>query len=146
MQDFENGSAAGKQHAKHEVPGDDLDTAKPQHDLPTASVNSANDAHSALKIKTEGKDGASSDDADQAKSQLAPNLAIPFILRMAPTIRLQTFLTYSSWAMEVGKHMEMVSMLPHTRGRCQSRMLMRLILQRRSTITQGTPITMRLTI
>ena len=47
--------------------------------------------------------------------------------------------------MEAGKHMEIVSMLPHTRGRCQSRMLMRLILLR-STITQGTSITMRLTI
>ena len=40
--------------------------------------------------------------------------------------------------MEAEKHMEMVSMLPHTRSRCQSRMLMRLIFQLRSTITQGT--------
>jgi len=65
---------------------------------------------------------------------------------MAPTMLLQTFLTYSSWAMEAEKHIEMVSMLPHTRGRRQSRMLMRLIFQLGSTITQGTPITMRLTI
>ena len=64
---------------------------------------------------------------------------------MAPTMLLQTFLTYSSWAMEAVKHMEMVSMLPHTRSRCQSKMLMRLILLR-STVTQGTPIPMRLTI
>jgi len=48
--------------------------------------------------------------------------------------------------MEAEKHIEMVSMLPHTRGRRQSRMLMRLIFQLGSTITQGTPITMRLTI
>jgi hypothetical protein len=37
-------------------------------------------------------------------------------------------------------------MLPQTGGRCQSRMLMRLIFQLGSTITPGTPITMRLTI
>ena len=65
---------------------------------------------------------------------------------MAPTMLLQTFLTYSSWAMEAGKHMGMVSMLPHIRSRCQSKMLMRLIFQLGSTITQGKPITMRLTI
>ena len=59
---------------------------------------------------------------------------------------LQTFLTYSSWAMEAGKHMEMVSMLPLTRGRCQSKMLTQLVFQLGSTITQGTPITMWLTI
>ena len=59
---------------------------------------------------------------------------------------LLQILTYSSWAMEAGKHMEMVSTLPHTRSRCQSKMLMRLIFQPSCTITQGTPITMRLTI
>lgn len=74
--------------------------------------------------------------------QLAPNSAIAFISKMAPTMLLQTFSTYSSWAMEAGKHMEMVSMLSDTKDRCQSRMLTLLIFQR-STITQGTPITMR---
>jgi hypothetical protein len=66
LQAFEEGSTAGKQHAKHDPRADDLDTSKPQHDLPTASANSANDAHSALKVKTGGRDGASSDDAGKA--------------------------------------------------------------------------------
>ena len=60
LQAFEDGSAAGKQHAQHPQAGD-LDTGKPQQDIPTASANSANDAHSALKIETEGKSGPSSD-------------------------------------------------------------------------------------
>jgi DNA-binding NarL/FixJ family response regulator len=66
LQAFEEGSTAGKQHAKHDPRADDFDTSKPQHDLPTASANSANDAHSALKAKTGGRDGASSDDAGKA--------------------------------------------------------------------------------
>jgi hypothetical protein len=66
LQAFEEGSTAGKQHAKHDPRADDLDTSKPQHDLPTASANSANDAHSALKVKTGGRDGASSDDVGKA--------------------------------------------------------------------------------
>jgi len=63
---FEEGSTAGKQHATHDPRADDLDTSKPQHDLPTASANSANDAHSALTVKTGGRDGASSDNAGKA--------------------------------------------------------------------------------
>ena len=63
---FEKRSTAGKQHAKHDPRADDLDTRKPQHDLPTGSANSANDAHAALKVKTGGKDGASPDDAGRA--------------------------------------------------------------------------------
>lgn len=43
-----------------------------------ASVNSANDAHSALKIKTEGKGGPSSDNADQAKSTVGTDLGDSF--------------------------------------------------------------------
>jgi hypothetical protein len=61
LQTFEEGSAASKQHAKH-----DPQPNKPQHDLQTASVNSANDEHSALKVKAGGKDGASSDGATSA--------------------------------------------------------------------------------
>jgi DNA-binding NarL/FixJ family response regulator len=88
----DDGSGAAKGHAKHEALGDDINhgqsqnalrlseegsgtakakhdlaTSKPQDDLPTASANSANDAHSALKVKTGGRDGASSDDAGKAK-------------------------------------------------------------------------------
>jgi DNA-binding NarL/FixJ family response regulator len=74
---FEDGSAAGKQHAGHPEAGD-LDTGKPQQDIPTASVNSANDAHSALKIKTAGKGGPSSDNADQAKSAVGTELGDSF--------------------------------------------------------------------
>ena len=69
---------AGKQHAEHESRADDLDTNKLQHDLQTASVKSANDAHSALKVKTEGKDGASSDDAGRAKSPVGTELGDSF--------------------------------------------------------------------
>jgi hypothetical protein len=58
LQALEDGSAAGKQHAQHPQAGD------PGFDKPQASANSANDAHSALKI--EG--GPSSDDAGQAQS------------------------------------------------------------------------------
>jgi hypothetical protein len=83
LQTFEEGSAASKQHAKH-----DPQPNKPQHDLQTASVNSANDEHSALKVKPGGKDGLPPTAPHQ---QLAPSLAIPFILRMAPTMLLQTF-------------------------------------------------------
>ena len=77
LQTFEDGSAASKQHAQHPQAGD-LDTGKPQQDIPTASVNSANDAHSALKIKTAGKGGPSSDNADQAKSAVGTELGDSF--------------------------------------------------------------------
>ncbi|MBR0822975.1 LuxR C-terminal-related transcriptional regulator [Bradyrhizobium liaoningense] len=75
LQNFEDGSAAGKQHTQHPQAGD-LDTGKPEHDIPMASVNSANDAHSALK-KTEGK-GGPSDNADQAKSGVGTDLGDSF--------------------------------------------------------------------
>ena len=78
LHDSDNGSGAAKGHAKHEVPGDDLDTNKLQHDLQTASVKSANDAHSALKVKAEGKEGASSDDAGRAKSPVGTELGDSF--------------------------------------------------------------------
>ncbi|MET4037605.1 DNA-binding NarL/FixJ family response regulator [Bradyrhizobium sp. JR7.2] len=77
LQAFEDGSAAGKQHAQHPQAGD-LDTAKPQRDIPTASANSANDAHSALKIATAGKSGPSSGSADQAKSAVGTELGDSF--------------------------------------------------------------------
>ncbi|WP_165435648.1 hypothetical protein, partial [Bradyrhizobium sp. Leo121] len=77
LQTFEDGSAAGKQHAQHPQAGD-LDTGKPRQNMPTASVNSANDAHSALKITTEGKGGPSSDNADQAKSAIGTELGDSF--------------------------------------------------------------------
>jgi hypothetical protein len=66
LQAFEERSTAGKQHAEHDPRADDADTRKPQHDLPTGSANSANDAHAALKVKTGGRDGASPDDAGKA--------------------------------------------------------------------------------
>jgi len=78
LQTFEEGSAAGKQHAKHDPQANDLDTNKPQHDLQTASVSSANDAHSALKVKAGGIDGASSDDAGQAKLAIGTELGDSF--------------------------------------------------------------------
>src|SRR4051794_3893788 len=78
LHDSDNGSGAAKGHIKHEVPGDDLDTNKLQHDLQTASVKSANDAHSALKVKAEGKEGASSDDAGRAKSPVGTELGDSF--------------------------------------------------------------------
>ncbi|MET3843766.1 LuxR C-terminal-related transcriptional regulator [Bradyrhizobium sp. OAE829] len=59
----DNGSGAAKGHAKHEASAE----GSPDQDIQMASVNSANDANSALKIKTEGKGGPSSDNADQAK-------------------------------------------------------------------------------
>ncbi|MBR1364938.1 LuxR C-terminal-related transcriptional regulator [Bradyrhizobium ottawaense] len=77
LQTFEHGSAAGEQHAQH-AQAADLDTGKPQQNIPTASVNSANDAHSALTIKTEGKGGPSSDNADQAKSAVGTELGDSF--------------------------------------------------------------------
>jgi hypothetical protein len=77
LQTFKDGSAAGKQHAEHQQAGD-LDAGQPQHDIPTASVNSANDAHSALKTKTAGKGGPSSDNADQAKSAVGTELGDSF--------------------------------------------------------------------
>ncbi|MGY2904696.1 LuxR C-terminal-related transcriptional regulator [Bradyrhizobium sp. URHC0002] len=77
LQTFQDGSAAGKQLAQHPQAGD-LDTGKPQQDIPTASENSANDAHSALKIKTAGKGGTSSDNADQAKSAVGTELGDSF--------------------------------------------------------------------
>ncbi|MCP2132704.1 response regulator transcription factor [Bradyrhizobium ottawaense] len=77
LQSFEDGSAAGKQHAQHPQAGD-LDTGKPQQNLPAASINSANDAHSALKIKTEVKGGPSSDNADPAKSGVGTELGDSF--------------------------------------------------------------------
>jgi hypothetical protein len=78
LHDSDNGSGAAKGYAKHEVPGDDLDTNKLQHDLQTASVKSANDAHSALKVKAEGKEGASSDDAGRVKSPVGTELGDSF--------------------------------------------------------------------
>ena len=66
LQAFEERSTAGKQHAEHDPRADDLDARKPQHDLQTGSANSANDVHSALKVKTGGRDGASPDDAGKA--------------------------------------------------------------------------------
>ena len=66
LQAFEEGSTAGKQNAQDDPRADNLDTRKPQHDLPTASANSANDTRSALEVKTGGRDGASSDDAGKA--------------------------------------------------------------------------------
>ena len=77
LQAFEDGSAPGKQHAQHPQAGD-LDTAKPQRDIPAASVNSANDAHSALKLATAGKSGPSSGSADQAKSAVGTELGDSF--------------------------------------------------------------------
>ncbi|WP_187436846.1 LuxR C-terminal-related transcriptional regulator [Bradyrhizobium rifense] len=74
LQTSEDGSATGKQHAR----AGDLDTGKPQQDIPTASINSANDAHSALKIKTAGKGGPSSDNADQAKSAVGTEVGDSF--------------------------------------------------------------------
>ena len=65
-QAFEESSTAGKQNSEHDPRADNLDTRKPQHDPPMVSANSANDAHSALKVKTGGRDGASSDDAGKA--------------------------------------------------------------------------------
>lgn len=47
LQAFEERSTAGKQHTEHDPRAGDLDTRKPQHDLPTGSANSANDAHAA---------------------------------------------------------------------------------------------------
>jgi hypothetical protein len=81
LHDSDNGSGAAKGHIKHEVPGDDLDTNKLQHDLQTASVKSANDGHSALKVKAEGKEGASSDDAGRAKSPVGTELGDSFHFR-----------------------------------------------------------------
>ncbi|WP_426533689.1 LuxR C-terminal-related transcriptional regulator [Bradyrhizobium sp. McL0615] len=78
LHDSDNGSGAAKGQIKHEAPGDDLDTNKPQHDLQTASVKSADDAHSALKVKAEGKEGASSDDAGRAKSPVGTELGDSF--------------------------------------------------------------------
>jgi DNA-binding NarL/FixJ family response regulator len=78
LHDSDNGSGAAKGHAKHEALGDDLDTNKLQHDLQTASVKSANDAHSALKVNPEGKDGTSSDDAGPAKSPVGTELGDSF--------------------------------------------------------------------
>jgi DNA-binding NarL/FixJ family response regulator len=63
---FEESSTAGKQDAEHDPRADNLDTRKPQHDLPMASANSATDAHAALKIKAGGRDGAPPDDAGKA--------------------------------------------------------------------------------
>jgi hypothetical protein len=62
LQGFEDSSAAGKQHAEHPQ-ASDLGSGKPQ-----ASANSANDAHSALKIKIAGREGPPSGDAGQAQS------------------------------------------------------------------------------
>jgi hypothetical protein len=78
LHDSDNGSGAAKGHIKHEVPGDGLDTNKLEHDLQTASVKSANDVHSALKGKAEGKEGASSDDAGRAKSPVGTELGDSF--------------------------------------------------------------------
>ncbi len=77
LQTSEDGSAAGKQHAEHQQ-ACDLDAGQPQHDIPTASVNSANGANSALKIKTAGKGRPSSDNADQAKSAVGTELGDSF--------------------------------------------------------------------
>jgi hypothetical protein len=74
LQTFEDGSAAGEQHAHH--PQADAD--KPKHDLSMASVVSANDAHSDLKVKTAGKSGPSSDDAGQGKSTVGAELGDSF--------------------------------------------------------------------
>ena len=78
LHDSDNGSGAAKGYAKHEVPGDGLDTNKLQHDLQTASVKPANDAHSALKVEAEGKEGASSDDGGRAKSPVGTELGDSF--------------------------------------------------------------------
>ena len=78
LHDSDNGSGAAKGHIKHEAPGDRLDINKLQHDLQTASVKSANDAHSALKVKAEGKEGASSDDGGRAKSPVGSELGNSF--------------------------------------------------------------------
>ncbi|MHC4041600.1 response regulator transcription factor [Bradyrhizobium sp. 23AC] len=77
LQTFEDGSEAGKQHAQHPQAGD-LDAGKPQQNIPTTFVNSANDTHSALKIQTEGRGGPSSDNADQAKSAVGTELGDSF--------------------------------------------------------------------
>ena len=73
LQAFDNGSAAGKQYA-HPPQGGDLDTAKPQRDIPTASVDVANHGHSASRIDTAGN----SDSADQAKSPVGTELGDSF--------------------------------------------------------------------
>ncbi|MET3966733.1 response regulator transcription factor [Bradyrhizobium sp. S3.9.1] len=73
----DSGSAAGKQHAQHSQAGD-FGIGKPQQDIPTASVNSVSDTHSALKIKTEGNGGPPSDNAGQSKSAAGTELGDSF--------------------------------------------------------------------
>jgi len=74
---FENGSAAEKQHAHHPQAGD-LDTDNPQRELPMASANVANHAHSASKIDTADKNGPSSLDSDPVKSSVGTDLGDSF--------------------------------------------------------------------
>jgi DNA-binding NarL/FixJ family response regulator len=77
LQTFEDGSAPGKQHAQR-PPTSDPDAGKSQQDISTASLNSPNNAHSALKIETEGKGAPSSGNADQAKSAVGTELGDSF--------------------------------------------------------------------
>jgi DNA-binding NarL/FixJ family response regulator len=65
-----------KQHAKHDPHADDLETSKPQHE--TAPINSANDAHSASKLKVGEKERALSDHASHAKSAVGTELGDSF--------------------------------------------------------------------
>jgi len=77
LQAFENGSPAGKQYAHHPQVGD-LDAAKPQQEIPAASVDVANHGHSALTIDTAGKSEPSFRSADQAKSPAGTELGGSF--------------------------------------------------------------------
>ncbi|MDI3564003.1 response regulator transcription factor [Bradyrhizobium sp. Arg816] len=115
LDDSDNGSGAAKGHAKHEAPGEDSNNGKahglltsqegsaagkqhgqypqadalnignPKHDLPTASENPATDAHSALKVKSEGKERPSSNDAGQAKSTVGTELGDSFHFKNGAT-------------------------------------------------------------
>jgi DNA-binding NarL/FixJ family response regulator len=76
LQTFEDGSD-GKQHAQH-PPASDSDTGKARQDISTASANSANNTHSALKIETAGKGAPSSSNADQAQSAVSIELGDSF--------------------------------------------------------------------
>ena len=76
LQTFGDGAAAGKQQAQH-PPAKDSDTGKSQQDISSASLNSANSAHSA-NIETAGKDAPSHGNADQAKSGVGTGLGDSF--------------------------------------------------------------------
>ena len=99
----DNSSGAANGHVKHEASGDGLDINKLQHDLQTASVKSANDAHSALKVKAEGKEGASSDDAGRAKSTVYTELGDSFHFKNGANIASSDILDLQQLGHESGK-------------------------------------------